>query len=87
MTNTATERAEGDSPPGAGAGRLSCCYKLKGTDFTVDWEIYDQDEFVENPYAPIKKIHTKTEFKFPAAKAKGGAVEGVLAVHFYPDQR
>ncbi|VWC30234.1 DUF3304 domain-containing protein [Burkholderia diffusa] len=69
------------------AGRLSCCYKLKGTDFTVDWEIYDQDEFVENPYAPIKKIHTKTEVKFPAAKAKGGAVEDVLAVHFYPDQQ
>ncbi|UEP38496.1 DUF3304 domain-containing protein [Burkholderia ambifaria] len=75
----------GDLPPGAGAGRLSCCYKLKGTEFTVDWEIYDQDEFMKNPYAPIKKIHKKTEVKFPPTKVTGGAGEDVLAVHFYPD--
>ncbi|WP_175783575.1 hypothetical protein [Burkholderia ambifaria] len=75
----------GDLPPGTGAGRLSCCYKLKGTEFTVDWEIYDQDEFMKNPYAPIKKIHKKTEVKFPPTKVAGGAGEGVLAVHFYPD--
>jgi len=75
----------GDLSPGAGAGSLTCCYKLKGTDFTVDWEIYDQDEFMKNPYAPIKKIHKKTEVKFPPTKVKGGAGEDVLAVHFYPD--
>ncbi|RQV14577.1 DUF3304 domain-containing protein, partial [Burkholderia cenocepacia] len=39
----------GDLPPGTGAGRLSCCYKLKGTEFTVEWEIYDQDEFMKDP--------------------------------------
>ncbi|RQU28980.1 DUF3304 domain-containing protein [Burkholderia cenocepacia] len=75
----------GDLPPGAGAGRLSCCYKLKGTEFTVEWEIYDQDEFMKDPYAPIKKIHKTTEVKFPPTKVKGGAGEDVLAVHFYPD--
>ncbi|HDR9511320.1 TPA: hypothetical protein QDC03_006529 [Burkholderia cepacia] len=75
----------GDLPPGAGAGRLSCCYKLKGTDFTVDWEVYDQDEFMKDPYAPIKKIHKTTEVKFPPTKVRGGAGEDVLAVHFYPD--
>ncbi|UEP38494.1 DUF3304 domain-containing protein [Burkholderia ambifaria] len=75
----------GDLPPGAGAGRLSCCYKLKGTDFTVEWEVYDADEAIKDLYAPIKKIHKKTEVKFPPAKVKGGAGEDVLAVHFYPD--
>ncbi|MGS0891840.1 hypothetical protein ACVBGC_04645 [Burkholderia stagnalis] len=75
----------GDLPPSAGTGSLSCCYKLKGTDFTVDWEVYDQDEFMKDPYAPIKKIHKKTEVKFPPTKVKGGAGEVVLAVHFYPD--
>ncbi|AOI95821.1 hypothetical protein WS66_09400 [Burkholderia sp. LA-2-3-30-S1-D2] len=75
----------GDLPPGAGAGSLTCCYKLKGTDFTVDWEIYDQDEFMKNPYSPIKKIRKTTEVKFPPTKVKGGAGEDVLAVHFYPD--
>ncbi|MBY4869103.1 MULTISPECIES: DUF3304 domain-containing protein [Burkholderia] len=75
----------GDLPPGAGAGRLSCCYKLKGTDFTVEWEVYDADEAIKDLYAPIKKIHKTTEVKFPPTKVKGRAGEDVLAVHFYPD--
>ncbi|KVP93282.1 hypothetical protein WJ96_15075 [Burkholderia ubonensis] len=75
----------GDLPPSAGAGSLSCCYKLKGTSFTVDWEVYDQDEFMKDPYAPIKKIHKRTEVRFPPTKVVGGAGEVVLAVHFYPD--
>jgi hypothetical protein len=75
----------GDLPPGTGAGSLTCCYKLKGTDFTVEWEIYDADEAIKDLYAPIKKIHKTTEVKFPPAKVKGGAGEDVLAVHFYPD--
>ncbi|MBR7943618.1 hypothetical protein [Burkholderia cenocepacia] len=75
----------GDLMPGAGAGRLSCCYALKGTDFTVDWEIYDADEAVKDIYAPIKKIHKTTQVRFPKTKISGGAGEVVLAVHFYPD--
>ncbi|KUZ74431.1 DUF3304 domain-containing protein [Burkholderia ubonensis] len=75
----------GDLPPSAGAGRLSCCYKLKGTEFTVDWEVYDADEAIKDLYAPIKKIHKTTEVKFPPTKVAGGAGEVVLAVHFYPD--
>ncbi|WP_208607020.1 DUF3304 domain-containing protein [Burkholderia metallica] len=75
----------GDLPPSAGAGSLTCCYKLKGTDFTVEWEVYDADEAIKDLYAPIKKIHKTTEVKFPPTKIKGGAGEDVLAVHFYPD--
>ncbi|KVU70031.1 hypothetical protein WK73_22965 [Burkholderia ubonensis] len=75
----------GDLPPSAGAGSLSCCYKLKGTSLTVDWEVYDQDEFMKDPYAQIKKIHKRTEVRFPPTKVVGGAGEVVLAVHFYPD--
>src|ERR1700684_3563286 len=43
----------GDLMPGSGQGSLSCCYKLKGTDFTVKWDVYDQDKAMINPYAPI----------------------------------
>ncbi|RQR56555.1 DUF3304 domain-containing protein [Burkholderia sp. Bp9140] len=75
----------GDLPPSAGAGSLSCCYKLKGTEFTVDWEVYDADEAIKDLYAPIKKIHKKTEVRFPPTKVTGGAGNVVLAVHFYPD--
>ena len=62
----------GDLPPGSGAGSLSCCYKLKGTDFTVDWEVYDQDEFMKDPYAPIKKIRKSTFVNLPPTKISGG---------------
>jgi hypothetical protein len=75
----------GDLPPGSGAGRLSCCYKLKGTEFTVEWEVYDADEAIKDLYAPVKMIHKTTVVKFPPTKVTGGAGEDVLAVHFYPD--
>jgi hypothetical protein len=75
----------GDLMPGAGEGRLSCCYKLKGTDFTVDWEIYDADEAVKDLYAPIRKIHKTTSVHLPETKISGDTGGVVLAVHFYPD--
>ncbi|MDN7619601.1 hypothetical protein QZM39_07135 [Burkholderia cenocepacia] len=82
-----TASGGGDLMPGAGAGRLSCCYKLKGTDFTVDWEIYDADEAIKaiDARKPIETIHKITQVHFPKTKISGGAGEVVLAVHFYPD--
>jgi len=71
--------------PGAGEGSLSCCYKLKGTDFTVEWVIYDADEAVKNIYAPIKKIRKSTLVHFPRTKISGRSGDAVLVVHFYPD--
>lgn len=67
-----TASGGGDLPPGSGEGRLSCCYKLKGTDFAVDWEIYDQDKFMENPYAPIKKIKKNHQSSCPRQKSQAG---------------
>jgi hypothetical protein len=77
----------GDLMPGAGAGRLSCCYKLKGTDFTVNWEVYDADEAIKAIHAkkPIESIHKVTQVHFPKTTISGDAGEVVLAAHFYPD--
>ena len=75
----------GDLPPSAGEGRLSCCYKLKGTEFTVEWDVYDADEAVKNIYAPIKEIHKVTTVHLPPVKRSDRAGDDVLAVHFYPD--
>jgi len=82
-----TASGGGDLPPSAGAGSLSCCYKLKGTDFTVDWEVYDADEAIKaiDAYKPIVTIHKTTQVHFPKTKTSGGAGDVVLAVHFYPD--
>ncbi|WP_322059195.1 hypothetical protein [Paraburkholderia sp. J63] len=74
----------GDLMPGAGEGSLSCCYKLKGTDFTVDWEVYDMDAR-SGPYAPIEEIHKTTHVHLPPTKVTGEAGDVVLGLHFYPD--
>ena len=75
----------GDLMPGAGEGSLSCCYKLKGTEFTVKWEVYDADEAIKDLYAPIKKLHKETTIHYPPTKIKGDLGERVLGLHFYPD--
>ncbi|WP_423194188.1 hypothetical protein [Cupriavidus sp. H18C2] len=75
----------GDLPPGSGEGRLSCCYKLKGTEFTVKWIVVDQDEFLKDPYGPLQKIHKTTEVHLPPTKISGDLGSIVLGLHFYPD--
>ncbi|WP_051003509.1 DUF3304 domain-containing protein [Cupriavidus sp. BIS7] len=75
----------GDLMPGSGEGSLSCCYKLKGTEFMVKWEVYDADEAIKDLYAPIKKIHKETTVHLPPTKVNGGPGTRVLGLHFYPD--
>jgi len=75
----------GDLMPGSGGGSLSCCYQLKGTQFTVKWTLVDQDEFLKDPYGPLKEIHKTTELSYPPTKVKGELGERVLGLHFYPD--
>jgi hypothetical protein len=75
----------GDLMPGSGEGSLSCCSTLKGTDFTVKWDVYDADEAIKDLYAPIQMIHKVTQVHLPATKLSGGAGERILGLHFYPD--
>jgi hypothetical protein len=75
----------GDLMPGSGEGRLSCCYTLKGTDFTVKWDVYDADEAIKDIYAPIKMIHKISQVHLTATKVEGGPNDRILGLHFYPD--
>jgi len=75
----------GDLMPGAGQGSLSCCYKLKGTDFTIDWYAVDQDEFLKNIYAPLNEIHKVTQVHLSPTEVEGSAGMHILGLHFYPD--
>ncbi|WP_296654144.1 DUF3304 domain-containing protein [Paraburkholderia sp.] len=77
----------GDLMPGSGAGSVNCCYKLKGTEFTVDWEVYDADEAIKaiDAHQKIRKIHKTTQVHFPKTKISGGIGAVILGVHFYPD--
>jgi len=77
----------GDLMPGSGEGSLSCCYKLKGTEFTVEWIVYDADEAIKAIAAkqPIQDIHKTAHVHLAPTKLAGGAGERVLGLHFYPD--
>ncbi|MCA3194602.1 MAG: hypothetical protein INH12_31580 [Cupriavidus sp.] len=86
VTDKFGNRASGGALlPGAGEGRLSCCYKLKGTEFTVTWNVVDQDEFLKDPYGPLPEIHKTAHVHFPPTAVKGDLGERVLGLHFYPD--
>ena len=75
----------GDLMPGSGEGSLSCCYSLKGTDFTVKWDVYDADVASRDPYAPISMIHKVSQVHVLPTKISGGAGDRILGLHFYPD--
>ncbi|WP_322029182.1 hypothetical protein [Paraburkholderia sp. J76] len=82
-----TASGGGDLMPGAGEGSLSCCYKLKGTEFTVEWDAYDADEAIKHIYdGPIKKTHYVAKFKIPPTKVSHHVGKVILGVHFYPDE-
>ena len=74
---------------GGGAGAISCCYKLKGTDFTVNWSGGDPDVIRKHLFdgkyedAIFKK---ETSVHFPATEVPNGDGPLVLELHIYPDE-
>jgi hypothetical protein len=60
---------------------------LKGTDFTVEWDVYDADEAIKSldAHEKIRTIHKSANVHMPPVKRSAKAGTDVLAVHFYPD--
>lgn len=71
----------GDLMPGTGAGSLSCCYRLKGTEFTVKWSYYDADAWHKGDR---RKFHAEARVSMPASTDPSG--RNILDVHFFPDR-
>ncbi|HDR9493170.1 DUF3304 domain-containing protein [Burkholderia stabilis] len=72
----------GDDPPGSGGGSVACCYKLKGTEFTVKWKYYDADRWTMGD-SHTQQVETKVVMPPSALPEKVGS--RILEVHFYPD--
>lgn len=72
----------GDDPPGAGGGSVTCCYKLKGTQFTVKWKYYDADRWTMDD-SHAQQVETKVVMPPSTIPEKVGS--RILEVHFYPD--
>ncbi|EKS9887621.1 MULTISPECIES: DUF3304 domain-containing protein [Burkholderia] len=72
----------GDSMPGGGGG-VTCCYQLKGTDFTVKWDYYDVDQWHKGDE---QTFHAEAKVALPPSKVPENVGTRILAVHFYPDR-
>ncbi|MGU7776014.1 DUF3304 domain-containing protein [Burkholderia sp. MR1-5-21] len=73
----------GDDPPGAGGGSVTCCYKLKGTDFTVRWKYYDADQWHKGDE---QMFSAETKVSMPPSQIPEDVGTRILEVHFYPDR-
>ncbi|WAI83423.1 MULTISPECIES: hypothetical protein [Achromobacter] len=75
--------------PGGGAGRVSCCYTFKGTDFTVKWSGGDPDLLRKHLFDgkfDEGKFKKETSIHFPATKIPEGDGTLILELHIYPDE-
>ncbi|WP_414440769.1 DUF3304 domain-containing protein [Burkholderia sp. 22PA0106] len=72
----------GGDPPGWGGG-MTCCYKLKGTEFIVKWNYYDADQWHKGDK---RTFHAETKVSMPATPLPDPVGARLLEVHFYPDQ-
>jgi hypothetical protein len=85
ITDAYGNKASGgaDSAPGGGGGRLSCCYKLKGTEFTVKWDYYDVDQW--NDKGDEQTFHAEAKVSMPPSPIPENIGTRIFEVHFYPD--
>lgn len=72
----------GDSMPGGGGG-VTCCYQLKGTDFTVKWDYYDVDQWHKGDE---QTFHAEAKVTLPPSMVPEKVGTRIVAVHFYPDR-
>ncbi|MDN7908176.1 hypothetical protein QZM18_29240 [Burkholderia diffusa] len=72
----------GDSMPGGGGG-VTCCYRLKGTEFIVKWDYYDVDQWHKGDE---QTFHAEAKVVLPPSKVPENVGSRILAVHFYPDR-
>ena len=74
----------GDLIPGSGEGSVACCYRLKGTEFTVRWKYYDADDW--RPGEQVTMHEAQANVSMPPASSPDAIGARILEAHFYPDQ-
>lgn len=74
---------------GGGEGSVTCCYTLKGTEFTVRWRGGDVDEMRKHLFdGKLDEVvfNKETKVHFPATKVPDGEGPVILELHIYPDE-
>ena len=85
ITDAYGNKASGgaDSAPGGGGGTLSCCYKLKGTEFTVKWNYYDIAQSLRGDH---RMLHAEAKVSMPPSLVPEDIGTRIFEVHFFPDR-
>ena len=81
--------ATGSIGAGGGEGSVSCCYKLKGTDFKVRWTGGDGEELRKHMYdGKFDEVmfNKETPVHFPPSAIPAGDGPLYLELHIYPDE-
>lgn len=76
-------------PSGGGEGSVTCCYTLKGTEFTVKWRGGDVDEMRKHLFdgkLDDVMFNKKAKVSFPATDVPKGEGPVILELHIYPDE-
>lgn len=79
---------------GGGEGSVTCCYRLKGTDFKVEWTGSDTEEIrkhMSNGRISDEKLdalmfNKETSVHFPPSAIPPGDGPLYLELHIYPDE-
>jgi len=74
---------------GGGEGSVTCCYKLKGTDFKVRWSGVDGEEAIKHMHDgkyDEQVFDKETPVHFPASAIPAGDGPLYLELHIYPDE-
>ena len=75
---------------GGGEGSGTCCYTLKGTDFTVKWSGADGEEAYKHLHdGKLDEVifHKEATVHFPPTEIPPGSGPLYLELHIYPDER
>lgn len=72
----------GNSLPGGGGG-VTCCYKLRGTEFTVTWNYVDVDQWHKGNEETFR---AEAKVAMSASRIPEAIGDRILEVHFYPDR-
>ncbi|HEY4291979.1 hypothetical protein [Luteibacter sp.] len=75
----------------SGQGSSTCCYTLRGTEFTVTWDYYDQDEWLRTPQKYLgekkaRRYHGETKVSYrPTESIPRDTLAPTFAIHIFPD--
>jgi len=87
--NEGNRAGTGSIGAGGGEGSATCCFTLRGSEFTVKWTGLDGEEAIKHLYdgkMDTLMFHKETRVNFPPSDLPSGDGPLYLELHIYPDE-